>query len=275
MPLTLPMDIHSHSNHSPDAHYTVTEMCEAALNQGIAIFAITDHYDVCEDNLLLSAYDANLSNSVSAILKAKAVYRDKLRLLTGLELGQPLDNLAKSEEILETCPFDFVLGSLHNAPGRRDAYEFVSEKEDAVLNEELETYFIALLNTIRWGRFDSAAHISYPFRYILQRQKKAYPFRRWDDYLETAVQALADQNLALELNTSGIRRDPPHMMPEARWIKRFRELGGEKLTLGADAHSPQYVGEGIPEGMEIAAKAGFRYLCYFIGRQPQYIEFNP
>ena len=266
------LDIHSHSLHSHDANYDVTEMCEAACKQGITVFAVTDHYDMCGDQALLAEFDLQIMQSAADTRTAAELYQDRLRLLVGIELGQPLENRAKSESVIGSYPFDFILGALHNAPGRPDLYDFVSDEADEDLNVYLEAYFTALLDTIRWGRFDSAAHITYPFRYILRRQKKPYPFRRWDDYIEAAVMLLAEKSLALELNTSGLRREPSYIMPDARWIKRFRELGGEKLTIGADAHTPNNVGSGIAEGMDIAAKAGFRYLCYFVSRGPQYFK---
>jgi len=266
------IDIHSHSIHSHDADYAVTEMCEAACKQGITIFSITDHYDMCDDQALLAEFDIQLKQSVANTRAARELYKDRLQLLVGIELGQPLENQAKSEGILDSYPFDFVLGALHNAPGRQDPYEYVSDEAGEDLEAELEAYFIALPEMIRWGRFDSAAHITYPFRYILRRQKRPYPFRRWDDHIEAAVQLLAEKELALELNTSGLRREPSYVMPDVRWVKRFRELGGEKLTIGADAHTPNNVGSGIAEGMDIAAKSGFRYLCYFVSRGPQYFK---
>lgn len=273
MTALLPMDIHSHSENSPDADYLVLKMCEAAMEKRIALFAITDHYDIYLHINDYSALDATLDKAIREISAARDLYRGKLRILAGIELGQPLENQAKAEEVLKSHPFDFVLGSLHNPPGSPDFYLYDPADESYELEKELENYFIRLLATVRWGGFDSAAHLSLPFRYIL-RHHPDYLFGKWDDYLESIVKALAEQGLALEVNTSGVLNRPSYTMPEGRWVKRFKELGGEKLTLGADAHSPQRVGAGILEGMAIAAEAGFAYLCYFLKRQPHYIKLE-
>lgn len=272
MSYLLPMDLHSHSENSMDANHPVQEMCEAAIKKGIAIYAITDHYEVGGFEGEDFDFDGYLEKSVREIQAAKDKYKDQLRLLTGIELGQPLEDIARAEKILASHPFDFVLGSMHNAPGRRDIYFYDPADKDYDLDKELEFYFVHLLDVIRWGLFDSASHLTYPFRYIMERQKKPYPFRRWDDHLDTIVRTIAEKGLAMELNTSGITKTPSHTLPEARWIHRFKELGGEKLTLGADAHVPQKVGSGILQGLEIALAAGFRYLCYFEKRQPQYVK---
>jgi len=270
MPVGLPMDLHTHSEHSHDADYPVIEMCEAALKAGIGVFAIADHYDVNNLDPDFSFLDKSMKRSVNDTLAAKDLYQGKIEMLTGIELGQPLEKPGKADEILVSYPFDFVLGSLHNAPGRLDIYYYNRPGDTDLFNAELEAYFAALLEMIRWGRFDAAAHITYPFRFISPGDRENYPFGRWDDYLETAVKTLAEKGLALEVNTN----HPSYTLPGLRWVKRFRELGGEKLTLGSDAHSPRRVGNGIDAGMRTASDAGFAYLCYFVGREPRYIKLS-
>ena len=268
----LPMDSHSHSEHSSDGYYPVKEMCEEALKKQIEGLAITDHYDIGSDTSRFPALDAMLMGSVRDALAAKEAYAGRLKTLVGIELGQPLENRAKAEEILGLYPFDFVLGALHNAPGSPDFY-YIAEGERADFDRELTIYFTHMLELISWGAFDSVAHITYPFRYII-RKDESYPFERWDDHLDAIVKAVAAAGLALELNTSGLRREPSYTMPEARWISRFKECGGEKLTLGSDAHRLQQLGVGVAEGMDIAAEAGFRHLCYFEKRLPQFIKLE-
>jgi len=273
MPIFLHADIHTHSEYSIDGEYTVKKMCESALESGLSVYAVTDHYDISVAFTDFSALDESLRKSLGDTLVEKDRHRGAMTVLTGIELGQPLENRPKAEEILEGFAFDFVLGALHNPPGGLDLYYYDPNDENYHLEQELERYFLALLSTVHWGKFDSAAHLTYPFRYILQHHE-GYPFARWDDHLEAIVKALAEKGLGMELNVSGLRKKPPHAMPEARWVRRFRELGGEKLTFGSDAHNPKYVGAGIPEAMQIASEAGFSYVCYFEGRAPHYIKLS-
>ena len=273
MTAVLPMDIHSHSEYSHDGSYLVSKMCGEAAGQGIAVFAVTDHYDINGSITDFSATDDATRRSVQDTIAARKLYGDKIEILAGLELGQPLENLAKAEEILTSHPFDYILGSIHNNPGSQDFYYYSPTNEAFPLETETERYFLGLLDMIRWGRFDSLAHLTLPFRYILRFQEYYY-FGKWDDYVEAIVRALAEKGLAMEINTSGMRWDPPYTMPEARWVRRFMELGGERLTLGADAHSPQQIGAGIAEGARIADEAGFAYLCYFAERKPRYLKLD-
>ncbi|MCL1848721.1 MAG: histidinol-phosphatase HisJ family protein [Clostridiales bacterium] len=271
MPSPIPMDIHSHSEHSIDGSYTVKKMCESAWEKGVAVYAITDHYEIATDQDDYAALDLSLSRSLAETAEEKTKYSTSMKILTGVELGQPMQILPKVEILLRDNPLDFVLGSLHNVPFCPDFYYYKPDDESQPWDKHIETYFSILLDMISWGGFDSAAHLTYPFRYILLSDAQ-YPIHKWDDHLDAVVKALADKGLAMELNTSGVYRRPSHMIPEARWVKRFKELGGEKLTLGADAHAPNHVGEGIPEGIQIALEAGFRWLCYFERRAPQFIK---
>jgi len=273
MTITLPADIHSHSEYSVDGEYTVKKMCASAQSCGLAVYAVTDHYDVSEYASDYADLDASLAKSLRDTLVEKDRYRGEIQILTGIELGQPLENRRKAEAVLRDHAFDFVLGAMHNPPGRPDFYYYDPDNAEYHLDTELENYFLALLSTVRWGLFDSAAHLTYPFRYIL-RHHEEYPFSKWDDHLEAIVKALSEKGLAMEINVSGIRKTPSHVMPEARWVRRFRELGGECLTFGADAHSPQYVGAGIPEAMGIAVEAGFSHVCYFVEREPRFIPLS-
>ena len=267
------IDIHNHSEYSVDGSYTVMKMCQTAREKGVRIYAITDHYDISGDRIDFSDMDKALSKSVSDTVAAAERFEKDMQVLVGIELGQPSENEAKADEVLSAHPFDFVIGAIHNAPGRPDLYFYARDKESIDLDYELELYFSAYLDKVKWGKFDSAAHLGYPFRYIVPACP-AYDVSKWDDHMEAVLKALVEKGLGIEINTSGIAKNPPYTTPGAKWIKRFKELGGEKLTLGSDAHSPGQIAIGLREGMEIAADAGFSYLCYFIDRKAQYLSLK-
>ena len=269
----LPMDIHCHSKHSFDGECSVADLCNAALSKNIAVLAITDHYELSASIIDYHNVDTALTQSLADTLKAKQDYADKLTVLSGIELGQPLENQPKAEEILKSHDFDFVIAAMHNAPGGQDFYYYSPDNDAFLLEVELERYYTTILSMVDWASFDCAAHITYPFRYINQFHDD-YPAHKWDDHIEELVRHLAQQGLAMEINTSGMKFTPPYTMPELRWVKRFRELGGEKLCLGADGHTTDHVGSGIREGLQIAIEAGFRYLCYFKHREAVYINIS-
>lgn len=268
----IPLDIHTHSQHSMDGSHSVAAMCTAAASLNIQVYAITDH---CEINGFDKYNTAQtMACAYEEIEKIKKQYQGTMEVLNGIELGQPLQDMAKTTAVLQAYSFDFILGSLHNVMDRLDFYYFDYESEALDLDSELEAYFAELSKMIQWGGFDSAAHITYPFRYISQRYHRPFNIRRWDDHIDSIVKQIAEKGLALELNTSGLSQNPAYTLPEPRWIKRFLEHGGERLTLGSDAHAPEKVGNGILQAVHMAKDCGFRYLTYFKNRQAKYLSIK-
>lgn len=52
----------------------------------------------------------------------------------------------------------------------------------------------------------------------------------------------------------------------------YRELGGEIITLGSDAHAPGAVGTAIRENQALLRRCGFTRFCTFCRRQPIWHE---
>ena len=158
-----------------------------------------------------------------------------LAFLRGVELGEPLENLAETEKLLNT-PLDFVPASLHNLPGLDDFYCLNYEEWD--IPRLIDQYFANLLCMARWGRFDSLTHLTYPFRYLPPSWRDG-GYSRWQDRIDAVLSALAEKGLALEINVSGLREAMNRTLPDLPILRRFRELGGEWVTVGSDAHRPQ------------------------------------
>ena len=56
--------------------------------------------------------------------------------------------------------------------------------------------------------------------------------------------------------------------------RRFKELGGEFITIGSDAHFAEHLGAGIEEGMAMAERAGFKFVTFFQSREPMPVKIE-
>ena len=83
---------------------------------------------------------------------------------------------------------------------------------------------------------------------------------------------LADKNLALEINTAGLRREIGQTSPTLEYVKLFRELGGELLTFGSDAHRAQDLGAGLDVAIDMAKEAGFSHFAFYKKREPRMLR---
>ena len=119
-----------------------------------------------------------------------------------------------------------------------------------------------------------AAHLTYPCRYM-PADRRPDGYARWQERIDRLLRLLAEKGMALEINPSGMRSPGVRSMhPDLPLVRRFRELGGELITVGADAHRPEDVGTYIPEAVEMARQAGFRYITVFFGGRPEMVPIE-
>ena len=264
------MDLHTHSDNSPDGRHSITMMCEQAIAAGLRAIAITDHVD-CADGIPVR-YDMALRNSNFETHKAKAIFAGKLIVLSGVEVGQPLFDMDTYRDVT-AHPLDVVLLSVHSTPSGGDYYEWDYHEHDPAA--ALDDYFDALLRHAEWGGYDCLAHLTYPFRYIFWRDNVDIDLGLYDDQIDAVLRAAAERGKAIEINTHGLRQFPREdILPDERILRRYRELGGEYLTIGSDAHKAGDIGAGIDEALQIAYDVGFRYTTLYLNREPMQIPIK-
>ena len=267
-------DLHIHSDNSFDAESSVNEICKKAIDLGLGTIAITDH---CEAEFIdkgedceFGSFDKLIPQSIADTAQAIEDYKGKLRILRGLELGEPMHDPEQTKKALEYGDFDFILASVHNLRGRDDFYymDFDSVDIDQILNE----YFDELAETASFEHFDSLAHLTYPLRYIFERKGFLPDLSLYSDKIDKIFNILIKNNKALEINVSGLFKPMKQTLPDLPLIKRFHDLGGKYITIGTDAHNAKDVGKGIELGFEVAKNAGFTHYTIFENHLPILIE---
>jgi histidinol-phosphatase (PHP family) len=83
------------------------------------------------------------------------------------------------------------------------------------------------------------------------------------------LRALVDTGTALEINTSGLRQVAGETYPSAAIVARFRELGGERVSVGSDAHRVDAFAWGLEDGYDHVRAAGFEALTFRRGGAPE------
>ncbi len=257
------VDMHTHSDHSFDGNDSCMELCESAIHSGAMAIAITDHCDI--DGADLNVRDL-CSNQFFETYKVKNIFEGDILVLQGLEIGQGIYRKEETEKLLRDYDYDFILGSLHNLENMEDFYFLDYKKYD--VNYLLEKYFEGLFQLCEWGAFDSLAHLTYPLRYIVAREKMNVDISAFSQITDAIFESLIKNKKALEINTSGLFMDINDTLPNISFIRRFRELGGKYITIGSDSHYAKKVCRGIEQGMDIAAKCGFKNITIYEKREP-------
>lgn len=262
------VDSHTHSDHSVDGIDPVLKMSEQADILELEAITITDHCEI--DEFFDAGARRAIIQSYYTAAKAKCVFATDTKILCGAEFGQPCHNLEAAKAALAARPYDFILGSIHHLRGEPDFYYLNYINRDA--DDLLKRYFDELVETIEWGEFDSLAHLTYPLRYMIGEYKLDIDINKYNDKIDEILKLLSEKGKALEINGSGLRQKIGVTLPTLSYVKRFKELGGEMITVGSDAHCCEDIAKGVEEAMQCALDAGFKSIVYFEKRKPIEVE---
>lgn len=259
-------DSHSHSENSPDGSHSVTFMTETAVNRGLLGLAITDH---CEaDTFEAEGCMQRIRQSALDTAVARAAFGNSFILTFGVEVGQVFFNRAAIEYMLSKIPFDFVLGSVHRL--LYNGFVFYDADYSVLSSAEIHTYllkyFEEIVDLIKWGNFDVLAHLNFPIRYF-KKNNINIDLLKYREPLDEILRLAVVSGKGIEVNASNLRLGDD-MMPPAWVIKRYKELGGELVTIGSDAHSAEDIGVGITDGMNLLSGAGYEYFAFYRHRKP-------
>lgn len=265
-------DSHCHSINSHDGHSSIYDICEIAINRGIKGFSITDH---CEVDLYDCDYKKSIDRSFRDTELAKEKYKNKIVITSGIELGQANYNLELSKEILKKHSYDFIIASTHGIDNNGDlckiSYNKMSENE---IYKLLEEYFEYYLNMVKKCDFDVAAHLTYPLRYIEGIYKIKIDLCKFDIIIDEIFKVIIERKKALEINTSGLRQKIKKTFPSNELILRYRELGGELITIGSDSHKAVDLASDFTQTIELLKHVGFRKYFYYKKRKAIEIFFS-
>ncbi len=264
----IPADIHNHSVLSPDGCDLPMEMAERACGLGIKHFALTDHIETEKFNGW--DYAGAVEKSYGVFLEIQERFRGRMEVYYGVELGQPLFDLPLAEKLLAEHDYDFVLGSTH----RTRTYPYLNEIPDSEEDRRrcLDEYFEEELRLAEWGRFCSLSHLTFPLRFISgDVGGHEVDMSRYDAIIDKILETIIRNGIAMEVNSSGIRKGLHVPMPAAEYVKRYFDKGGRMVTVGSDAHRVSDVGADIPQVIELLKDVGFSEICVFRKKQPIFI----
>lgn len=284
-------DNHNHSQFSFDGGRTsVEKTVSVAIIQGLAGICFTDHCDFYvppikaeHERRVPEVFDVEARDSeinrVNALVRSGSLpgvnadenpghpdYKD-FRIFKGIEIGVQHSERDKIAAHLAKYSFDEVIASVHYLD-QTDPFwggYYVGKGWKEAYGHYLET----LYEEIVWlgDRFDIMGHYDYVTRYAPYPQTSIY-YRDFPDLLDTMLRFLAENGKALEVNTKTYQklkgRTP---VLDKNILLRYRELGGEIISLGSDSHDAERVGFRFDSTAEFIRQCGFRYLAHYEGRR--------
>lgn len=254
-------DYHMHSIVSFDGHDRGEALARAAADRGLTEICFTDHVDFDPlSPVQTMVFDVNTYNREYDNLEVPG-----LKIRKGMEFGLTDGNESLLLQRLSQRHYDFVLGSVHFV-NDLDVY-FKEYWEDKIPFDAQRLFLETTLRQVREHQdFDVLAHLTFLMKspYNPVRAPLSYDAHR--EVLDEILLTLAQKGKGLEMNTSGVDRSVG-FLPTVDFFRRFKELGGEIVTVGSDAHRSERVGQYCPEAAKMLGEI-FGYVCTFQDRKP-------
>ncbi len=262
-------DNHNHSQFSFDGFRTSAEKsAKSAVERGLGGICFSDHCDIFPkgscDNPFRDAFDVEAQQEeidrVSGLMP-------EIKILKGIEIGVDRNCREEIADVLSRHSFDQIIASVHYLEGM-DPYkgEYYEGRD---WKETYSYYLEVLFGEMQWlgNRFDIMGHYDYIVRYA-PYSKTGIMYRDFPDLMDSILKFLAENGKALEINTKTYQDfsgRTPVLDPDI--LKRYREFGGEILSLGSDSHFAEHVGFNFSRHTEFIKSLGFRYAAHYENRR--------
>ena len=181
-------------------------------------------------------------------------------------LGQTLANFYKKYG----NDFDFIINSCHIVNGTDPYYGTYFKEMGATRG--LMNYFETILANLKvFPHYQSVGHLDYVCRY-LPESSQTFFYDHFTDVLDEILIEIIERNRALEVNTAGLKYGLDWPNPDISILRRYRELGGELITIGSDAHQPEHMAWEFDHVPAILHRAGFHHYVVFKGKKPVFYD---
>lgn len=265
-------DVHVHTSFSSDSVTALEAQLERAIKRGMEHICITDHQDYDYPpwhSVYLLAETGDMEGYLEKLQETRERYAGRIELLIGVEFGLQPHLAERHDREYRQYPFDMVIGSTHCFSGR--------DTEDQTLyqgrskEEAIREYFRTELENIAVTEgYDTIGHLDFVLRDV-PGKNEGFSYDTYADILDEILRTAIKKGKAIELNTKSLVIGMGDSSPGADVFKRYRELGGELVTLGSDAHFPERIGACFDIAGEILEAAGFRYYCIYRKHQPVFL----
>ncbi|HTX91479.1 MAG TPA: histidinol-phosphatase HisJ family protein [Anaerolineales bacterium] len=263
--MNIPQDYHVHTTFSPDGHAAPEELCRRAIQLGIPEIGFSEHWDVIPHEK--DTRHLQPGPWYAEIERLRGLFAGQLTLRAGIEIGEPHIYREDTAWILAQAPFDYVLGSVHYVGAHLmfDESYFRRHGPDEVYGG----YFAELEKMARVADVDILAHFDVPAR--TAKPILGYEPARYEIAIRSVLKVAIERGLALDVNVAGKRKPSQVLSPDPLILGWYRQMGGERLTLGSDTHDLGHLGLHLDGALAAIQAAGFTHVTQFERRKARQI----
>jgi histidinol-phosphatase (PHP family) len=260
------IDYHTHHVRCGHAKGELEEYVKKGIDIGLNQLGLSDHMPLLHVNPdtyypgMAMAME-ELPNYVEECFALKSKYKQQIDLKIGLE-GDYIEGYEEQIlQIIEAYPWDYVIGSVHFL-GEWDITDFRQQDgwKGKSHDQVYEQYYDAVQKAARTGFYNFIGHMD-----VIKRFGFKPAADRIDLELET-LKVIKAQDMAIELNASGLRMPCEEMFPSRRILEACFEQN-IPLTIGSDAHDPERLSQYLDQARALLKEIGFTKLATFDNRK--------
>lgn len=255
------IDLHNHTSLCKHASGSMEDYVKKAIEKGIKFFGFSDHAPMEFDYQYRMSFE-EMPTYEKNVKKLKEKYKDKIEILLGYEVDFTpfVDKRVLEREV------DYLIGSVHFLDNWGfDNPEFIKEWNNRDVDDVYKEYFSLIEEMAESKLFQIVGHID------LVKVFNFKPKKNILDIAKNAIKAIKKADMAVEINTSGLRKPVKEMYPSVKLLEAILNEGIE-ITFGSDAHSPDDVGYKLNEAINLAKSLGVTEAVYFENKQKRRIK---
>ncbi|WP_339323780.1 histidinol-phosphatase [Paenibacillus sp. FSL W8-0194] len=260
-------DLHTHHFRCGHADGTIRDYVEAAISAGLQAIGISDHTPYFGEKAeqafpAIAMGKSEIANYVEEVLELKKEYEGKIDVLLGIESDYFPEHFETYRKVLSNYPFDYIIGSVHNVGGisifNKNRWKKLSDQQQIEVKED---YYRLIQDSARSGLFQFLGHID-----AMKGNYPAFSDIPAERMLDETLQVIAENGVAIEINTSGKTKLSGGWYPSDAILARALHFGVD-VTFGSDAHKPSRVGDELNQVAARLKEIGFKEWVYFKNKQ--------
>jgi len=257
------VDYHTHNQLCKHADGGIEDYILHAIDIGLTEIGISDHSPMPNDwDIDVRMYEEQFWKEYKPnVLELIEKYKDRITVKFALEGDFFPGTEDWVREFNGKNEFDYVIGSVHYlGEWGFDNPLYVGKFNTTDIDQVYLSYYDHIKRSAQSGLFDIVGHCD------LVKKFGHRPTRNIDEILRETFTIVKQSGMAVEINTSGLRKPVKEIYPSENILSILSEMK-IPLTLGSDAHTPTDVGRDFDSAKHLAEKYGNGKISIYSRRQ--------
>ncbi len=262
------VDYHLHSFLCRHGKGEIYEYVESAIQKGLTEIGFAEHIPIPDlddptGRMVIDDWDKYLND-----VRAAQKQYPEITIRLGIEADYLPEFMPYIQNFLQQYEFDYVIGSVHFV----DDWDFSNPAlyfrlDEFGVNYLYKRYYELIQEAAASGLYDVIGHLDLPKK--VQKQPSVSDV----EWINAALLAIKENDLALDVNSSGLRKEAREIYPRAEILQQAHDMG-IPVCLGSDAHKPTEVAANFQQSTDLLQQIGYTENAVFKNRQRTFVPLD-